>query len=54
MLLAAVVNGDEISAINAAGLVLCLAGIALHVVLKALDSKYICGTDLFFLLIMPS
>ncbi|XP_033626386.1 solute carrier family 35 member C2-like [Asterias rubens] len=32
-------NGDEMSPINVIGMVVCLAGIALHVVLKAVASK---------------
>lgn len=32
--MAVVFNGDEMSALNAAGLIVCLAGISLHVVHK--------------------
>ena len=38
--LAAKVNGDQMNLVNGLGLVVALAGIALHVILKAVHSKY--------------
>ena len=39
LLLAALINGDHMNTINGIGLVICLAGIVLHVSLKA---YYLC------------
>ena len=38
--LAAKVNGDRMDLVNVVGLVVALSGIALHVILKAIHSKY--------------
>ncbi|XP_076470800.1 solute carrier family 35 member C2-like [Babylonia areolata] len=38
--LAVYINGDKINFINAIGLVVCLAGIALHIILKAVYARY--------------
>jgi len=38
LLLAARINGDSMSSFNAVGLCMCMAGIAIHVVLKALHA----------------
>jgi hypothetical protein len=38
--LAAEINGDRMNPLNFLGLVVCLSGIGLHVVLKAMSGKY--------------
>ena len=38
--LAVYINGDKVNAVNGVGLVVCLAGIILHVVLKAVYGMY--------------
>ena len=37
--LAVIVNGDQMSTVNIVGLVLCLSGIVVHVILKATASR---------------
>jgi len=37
--LAVIVNGDQMSTVNIVGLVLCLFGIVVHVILKATASR---------------
>lgn len=39
LLLAAVINGDQMNMVNVIGLIMCLAGIALHIFFKTVDSK---------------
>ena len=39
--LAVYINGDKVNFVNGIGLVVCLCGIALHVILKAVYGKYL-------------
>ena len=39
--LAVYINGDKVNFVNGVGLVVCLCGIALHVILKAVYGKYL-------------
>lgn len=34
------VSGDRMNAVNVVGLIICMSGISVHVISKALDGKY--------------
>ena len=51
MMLAVLVNGDKMSAVNILGLVICLIGISLHVIFKAVHGT---STDPMFCLLSIS